>query len=261
MHPRRSASSYRRRANCRLPGDRRDHEVAGATRVSTSGDAPGFAAVRDAKLSEARADMCERARQQRDVVALVNPAARARGMRQRNRHRRPSQVLDLVLAPDELFQRETWQKALDRQSPDGNQHPRTHEPKLIVQPGRAVRALGWRRYAIAAAARTRARITACNRCDVDAPARCFLVQSDLRQPTKKRVASSSGKRATSRALDLSGCLPNEHDLRPARERDDWPDGGAMRATPARSECSAVILQLAIQPIRSLHQLVRALTKL
>src|SRR5207237_7092854 len=129
-------------------------------------------------------------------------------MRQRNRHRRPSQVLDLVLAPDKRFQRETWQKALDRQSPDGNQHARTHEPKLIVQPGRAVRALDWRRYAIAAAARTRARITACNRRDVDATARRFLVQPDLRQPTKKRVASSSGKRPAPRAPALAARLPN-----------------------------------------------------
>src|SRR5205085_7834344 len=112
-------------------------------------------------------------------------------MRQRNRHRRPSQVLDLVLAPDKLFQRETWQKALDRQSPDGNQHARTHEPKLIVQPGRAVRALDWRRYAIAAAARTRARITAANRRDVDATARRVRVTRDLRRPPDTPLAGQS----------------------------------------------------------------------
>jgi len=161
-------------------------------------------------------------------------------------------ALDPMLAANQLLEGQSWQEALDRESPDGKEEPRSEQAKLVVQPAGAGGALCRRRHAVASATWTRAGITTRDRGDIDPLARCGFVEANSLEPAEERLARTARECPAAGALDLSRCLSDEHDARSARERDDGPDIAAVSAALAGGERLAVRLEGSIQ-IGALHR--------
>lgn len=88
----------------------------------------------DADLDERGTQLVQGGVQKITMSRRVNPAARARWMRQRNAFRHAANVLDGVHATNDLVERQRPKKPVDRKTSDWNQQLRTNDAKLIIQP-------------------------------------------------------------------------------------------------------------------------------
>ena len=180
------------------------------------------------------------------MIALMNPATRTRGMRQRNSDRFSARMLDVMLTADQLIERKPREKFFDGQFADGQQQARPYEPQLVLEPGRAVRAFGRRRDPVTAAARAGPRIAARYRGDLDAIPRGALVQADSLEPPKERLARAAGEGLAAIALHLSRRLPDEHYSRTSRERHDRHHVRAELTAPTGCKRAAMARELSIE---------------
>src|SRR5687768_10859088 len=166
---------------------------------------------------------------------LMNPAARAGWMRQRNHQRFSADVLDHPPGPNELRERQRREKPLDRQPPNRNQQVGRNYPELVVEPVRATRLLDTSGNAISSAARMRAGIAARDGRDVNLFARRRLVDPGAREPAKQGFSRTPGKRSPAVRFDLPGRLTDQHDARTDGARYDGPDPRPERAALTSGE--------------------------
>lgn len=160
----------------------------------------------------------------------MNPAARARGVREWNHQRFPARVLDDAFPADERGQRERRKKSLDREPAHWNQQLRPNDSQLILQPVRAALLLIAIWDAVPSAAWMRAWITARDGGDVDLLARSLFIDSRAREPAKQRFSGTAGERHSTFRLDFSGRLPDQHDSRVDSAGYHRPDAVAQLAT-------------------------------
>lgn len=89
-----------------------------------------------------------RQREQLCVIRLVNPAARAGGVRQGDCNCRSPCMLHDVVPADQPLQRNSAQKPCDGQFADGDDQRGSNDAEFIVQPRGTTSALGRRRHPI-----------------------------------------------------------------------------------------------------------------
>src|SRR4051812_11416534 len=150
------------------------------------------------------------------MIALMDPTAGSRRMRQWNGDRLPARVLHDVFPPDQLVQRKRREELRHREPTDRNEQARTYDRELPLQPIGALHLLGRRGNAIAAAARARPWIAARHRGDVDLATGGRLVHAGALQPAEERLPSPTCEGPSSFGLHLPRCLPDEHRLWPRR---------------------------------------------
>ena len=185
------------------------------------------------------------------MIGLMDPAACAARVWQRDGDHLRVSALDAVLAADEILEGQSRQEAFDGESPDGDEEPRPEQPELVVQPAGTGSALRGRRHAVATATWTRTGITTRDRRDVDPLARRGLVEADSLEPAEERFAGPAGECPAAGTLDLSRRLAHEYDARSARERDNGSHVPAVPAALAGGQSPAVRLEGTIQ-IGALH---------
>src|SRR4051812_24334411 len=148
-------------------------------------------------------------------------------------------VRDRTHAAYQVDQRQLGQESFDRQPSHRNQEPRSDDPQLGVEPVGAALLLDARRYAIAAAARMRARKAPRHRRDVDLPSGAGLVESGPLEPAEKRLARSSGERDAARGLHLARRLADQHPPWFDGRRGDGSDAASEPAATAAGESGAM----------------------
>lgn len=186
---------------------------------------------------------------------LVNPAARAARVRERDDEGSPSDVLDHVLAPDDLAQGKRSEESIDRQAAHGNDESRAEKPKLVVEPARAPGPLRGRRDAIAPAGGMRPGIAPGDRADVE-PGSCrVFADARAREPAKQRLPCPSGERLAAMHLGLPRGLAHEKCPRRARERRDRHDARCGPAATAGRKPGAVRVERTRERTLTRHRCV------
>src|SRR5688572_32315839 len=179
------------------------------------------------------------------MPGLVDPAARARRVRQRDGDGLPARVLDGNRAADDLVESDRSEESLDRQATDRNEQRRPQRTKLPVEPVGAEIPLATRGDPIAAPARARARVAARDRGNVERVPRPGLVEPGALEPAKERLPGPAGERTLVDGLGLSRSLPDEHRTGRCGTRNDRDDT-VVPAQSARGELGRVQLQPALQ---------------
>jgi len=155
-------------------------------------------------------------------------------------------MLDLMLAPNEFLERESWEEALDCQPTHRDQETRPNEAKLLFEPARAVHTFRDRRNAVPATRGAWPGITASYRRDVDPVARRGFVEPNPFEPTKERLPGTAGERAAATRLDFAGSLSDKHCVGAARQRHDRQNVRSKPALSARRQRSAMISERALE---------------
>lgn len=187
-------------------------------------------------------DQRDRLFQELRVIVLMNPAARARRVRQRNHQRTTLQGRRHMLPADQLIEWSSREKARERESSDRNDDLRPDDGQLTVEPAGTRSLFVERRDTIAAPARAGAGIAPGHGGDVDARACRLLVDAGFRQPSEERTAGPSGEWLTPDRLDFTGRLPDDHHARRNRQRLNRNDVRVQRASPAGGELGTVLRQ-------------------
>src|SRR5688572_26166587 len=172
------------------------------------------------ELDERIAEVVKGALEQRAVRRHVYPAAGSRRVRQRNQCHTTPPHSRMVHAPDQPIKGLGVEKAIDRQTPNGNDQRWPNQVELGVEPRRAVRLLLERWHAVSASRATGAGIASRDRRDVDLATKGRLIQTCALQPPEQRTSGAAGECATILDFALSRRLPNEHRARPTCFGDD-----------------------------------------
>ena len=149
------------------------------------------------------------------MIVLVDPTAGTAGMRQRNRNYLGAGALDLVLASNQVLERQAWEEAFDGETPHRDEQPGPDESQLVLEPVGAVGAFRRRRHAITPTARTWTRITPGYCRDIDPFTRRRFVEANSLEPAEERLPGPARECATAGTLDLSWRLTHEHHTRAA----------------------------------------------
>lgn len=189
-----------------------------------SSRAPSGHAVGVQQSSNFATYMRQRSIHQRSILRRIEPSARTRGMRKWDRQRSSSGVPCFDRSANQLGERARWEKAFDRESSHEKQDGRFKQAELCVEPCPARQSFGGARNAVAAPAGVSARITARHGRDVDAVARCYLVDSSAFEPREEGASRAPGEWAAIDCFDFSRCLADEHCNRTRRIRHNRSDG-------------------------------------
>jgi len=167
------------------------------------------------KGSHGSADLREGASEEKTVPRIVEPPRCAARMRQRD----VRDPLDPSRRPDRDFEAHLPPEAFDRETADEQDHARSKERELLLEPRRAQADLRWRWPTIAATRRRFSRETLRDRCSVR---QVILVDARAREPAAQLRSGASAERLAGRELDRAGCLPDDGDTVENRTGDDGP---------------------------------------
>ena len=154
------------------------------------------------------------------VPGLMDPAARAAGMWQRNDDAGAAFELHLMLAADDIAQCLDADKPLDRQSTNRNDQPGTNDPQLLIQPITAPRTLSRRRHAVSSAARMWTGIAAGDGGYIEEATCAVFIEAGELKPLEQCDSSATSEWTSAAALGLSRRLTHEHRTRSTRKRND-----------------------------------------
>src|SRR4051812_24941080 len=119
---------------------------------------------------------------------------------------------------DDAFERRRWKEASERQLADRDDHLRTDDGKLALQPSSACILFFARRNTVAASARIRAGIASRHGRDVDAAPSRRLIDTGSSEPAEQSLARSAGEGHSAGRLDFARSLSDDHDLGRYRKR-------------------------------------------
>src|SRR5688572_29454579 len=155
------------------------------------------------KSSHGSADQEERPAKPKTVVGIVEPSRRPAGMRKWNKH---ALAVDPDLSHD-IAERNASPETFDRKRSDEEDHARSHERELRIEPWRAKRDLGRRGSTIPRSAQCFAGKALR---DGRAVRQMRFVDACVGEPASELSAGTPRERQTRRELDRARSLTDDH---------------------------------------------------
>ncbi len=147
------------------------------------------------------------------MCRIVQPPRRTARMRQRDE----GDAVFRARAADRRFEWNFSPEAIDGETAEKEDHPRSEKRELLIEPWSAERDLGRRRATIAAAGRGPARKAFRDR---GAVRQVVLIDPGLREPASQLRARATAERLTCHQLDRARRLADDRDAIANGSRDD-----------------------------------------